>query len=101
MAILGRNVEYRIFMKLYIAVLFLNIYRDLDYSRRHGKFENCYVSSSTSLCDIWSLTVRNPMYCKVDLELKHDLKWNLLVCIRSNEKAEHEVDPIACLDKQQ
>ena len=41
------------------------------------------------------------MYCKVDLELKHDLKWNVLVCIRLNEKAEHEVDLIACLDKQE
>jgi len=38
MAILGRNVEYLIFMKHFIAVLFLIIYRDLDYSRRNGKF---------------------------------------------------------------
>ena len=42
--------------------------------------------SSAKLCAVSWLTFLNPMYCNVDLGLKHALIWNVLVFIRMYEK---------------
>lgn len=48
-----------------------------------------------SLCAISWPAVRNLKYCYVDLDLKHLLRCNLLVCIRISSRTERESDPIA------
>jgi len=71
-----RGISY-----IYDTIVFLllcscwNKYRNLDYCTLHI----CYVFLSASLCAVSWLTFRNLMYCNIYLDLKHVLRWNVLV----------------------